>query len=166
MRRLLVLAGLLLAALVIVACGGDDDGSGDGDSNDTTTAAAETTISKAELIEMADEICAASGDTQAQLQAELDSAASPAEAADVYDGLADVNEGLNEEISALPRPEGDEQEIEDMAAMQTEAVGLIRDLASAVRAEDQAEAQQIATELDRIASESGQAAEEYGFEVC
>jgi len=146
---------MALSALALAACGGDDGGGGGGEP-----------ISKQEFIEQADAVCADSADTQQEIQAKLESATSPDQAAAAYEELADVSEGINEEINALGRPEGDEELIDDLAAKQERLVVLVDDLAGAVRAEDQAGAEAIGSELDALVAEAGEVFDSYGFEVC
>jgi hypothetical protein len=147
---------VVLAALALAACG-EDDGDGDGGGG---------SIPKQEFIEQADEVCAESAEAQEEAQAQLGSATSPDEAAAAYEELADVSQGVNEEIKALGRPEGDGELIDDLSAKQDEFVVLLNELAAAVRAEDQAEAEAVGTELDAVVSESGEILDGYGFKVC
>jgi hypothetical protein len=145
----------LLATLVLASCGGDDGGGAEGEP-----------ISKQEFIEQADAVCADSADAQQEVQAKLESATSPDQAAAAYEELADVNQGINDQINALGRPEGDEELIDDLAAKQEQLVVLVDDLAVAVRAEDQAEAQSVGAELDALVAEAGKVFDSYGFKVC
>jgi ABC-type glycerol-3-phosphate transport system substrate-binding protein len=145
----------LLAALALAACGGDGDDSGGGEQ-----------LSKQEFIEQADAVCAESADAEEAAQAKLESATDPEEAADAYEEFGDVARGVNEEINALGRPEGDEKLIDDLAAKQEQLVALVDDLAAAVRAEDQAEAEAVGTELNTLSEEAGKILDSYGFEVC
>lgn len=149
-----VLIALLAATLALAACGEDESGGSD------------ETISKDEFIERADQICAESGDAQAEIQAELEAATSPDEAAAAYEELADVAQSVNDEIDALGRPEGDEELIDDLAAQQDELVTMVRDLAAAIREQDQAAVESIGAELDALSAETGEISERYGLEVC
>jgi len=146
---------MALSALALAACGGDDGGGGGGEP-----------ISKQEFIEQADAVCADSADAQQEIQANLESATSPDQAAAAYEELADLNQGINDEINALGRPEGDEELIDDLAAKQEQLVVLVDELAAAVRAEDQAEAQSVGEELDALVAEAGEVFDSYGFGVC
>ena len=146
---------MALSAAALAACGGDDGGGGGGEP-----------ISKQAFIEQADAVCADSADTQQEIQAKLESATSPDQAAAAYEELADVSQGINNEINALGRPEGDEELIDDLAAKQERLVVLVNDLAGAVRAEDQAGAEAIGSELDALVAEAGEVFDSYGFEVC
>lgn len=146
---------VLFAALALAACGGDDGDDAGGEA-----------ISKQEFIEQADAVCAESADPQGEIQAQLESATSPDEAAAAYEELADVSQGINDEINALGRPEGDEELIDDLAAKQEQLVVLVNELAAAVRAEDQAEAAAVGTELNALVAEAGEIFDSYGFEVC
>jgi hypothetical protein len=145
----------LSAALVLAACGGDGDDGGGGEQ-----------LSKQDFIEQADAVCAESADAEEAAQAKLESATGPEQAADAYEEFGDVAEGVNEEINALGRPEGDEELIDDLAAKQEQLVVLVDELAAAVRAEDQAEAEAVGTELNALVEESGKILDSYGFEVC
>ena len=167
MLRLAALA-LALAALSLASCGGDENGgtTTDTEATEAVTPTTEATISKEEFIEQADAICTQSGDAQAEAQSVLETATGPEDVASAYEGLAEVFEGVNDEIDSLARPEGDEALIDDLSSTQNEAAALVRELAAAVRAEDQAEAETIATEFERLRAETGEIVDSYGFEVC
>ena len=153
--RLLILLALVLAAVVLGACGGDDDSS---DSVET--------VSKAEFIEMADAICTANDEAQGQLQADLQSAADPEAAAGIYDQLADQSDAVIAEIQALPKPAGEEEAIDQLAATQTEGVALVRELAAAVRDNDQAAGEDVISQLQQNAAEGDESDQAFGFQVC
>jgi len=153
--RLLLLPALVLAAVVLVACGGDDDSS-DGDES----------VTKAEFIEMADAICTTSDEAQTQLQADLQSAADPEAAAVIYDELADQSDAVIGEIVALPKPAGEEEAIDRLAATQTEGIALVRELAVAVRDNDQAAGEEIISQLQQNAAEGDEGDQAFGFKVC
>jgi citrate lyase beta subunit len=159
-RALPLLAmALLVVSPILVACGGDNDSSDGGESSAGT-------ISKDEFIEQADAICADSADAQQEVQADLEAAASPEEAAAAYEQLAELSQGVNDEINALGRPEGDEELIDDLAAKQDDLVGMVLDLADAIRAQDQAAVEEVSAELDDLLGETAEISEAYGFEVC
>ena len=163
MRRPVILAATVLAALVLAACGGDDSSE---DSGDSTTEDATTTVTRDEFIEMADAICLANEGAQDALRAQLDTTGSPEEAAEIYDQLADESEQAVDEISALPRPEGDEATIEELAGIQTEAVVLVRELAEAVRGNDQATGEGLIARLQQNAARADEGDTAFGFQVC
>ena len=182
-RRLLALAPVLLVAVVIGACGGDDDSGGEsGDSTTSGTTSAESTtaastgsdappsdggpITRDEFIELADAICLANNGQQDALRAELDAATSPEEAAVVYDELAALSEQAVADVTALPRPEGDEATIDRLVGLQSQGVALVRDLAAAVRANDQATGGDLIAQLQTLATEADAADAEFGFQVC
>ena len=149
---------LALAAVALAGCGGGDEG---GAATDT-----EAVISKEEFIEQADAICAESGDAQAEAQAVLEAATDAEQTASAYEGLAEVFGAVDEEIDSLGRPQGDEALIDELSSKQSEVASLVGDLAAAVRAEDQAEAQRIASDIDQLVAETGELIDGYGFEVC
>jgi hypothetical protein len=153
---------LALATVLLAGCGGSDENGNAATDTETT----ETTISKEEFIEQADAICTRSGDAQAEAQSALDTATGAEDAGSAYEGLAEVFQGVNDEIDSLPRPEGDEALIDDLSSKQNEAAALVRELAAAVRAQDQAEAERVATEFEQLTAEIGEIADSYGFEVC
>ena len=155
---------LALAAVALAGCGGGDEG---GAANDAETMpTTEATISKEEFIEQADAICAESGDAQAEAQSALEAATDAEQTASAYDGLAEVFEAVDEQIDSLGRPQGDEALIDELSSKQGEVASLVRDLAAAVRAEDQAEAEGIASDIDQLVAETGELIDGYGFEVC
>ena len=158
MKRLILLVAVLLAGLVIATCGGD---SGDGDSNGSGES-----ISREEFIERADAICATGDEVQDELTAQLQNATSPEEAADVYEQLADRAEETIAEITALPSPDVDAETIDELAAIQTEGVALVRRLADAVRANDAATGEEIVAQLEQSAQEGDRGDEGFGFQVC
>jgi hypothetical protein len=163
MRRPLLLAAAVLAALVLAACGSDD--AGDSTTADSTTTEA-ASVTRAEFIEMADAICLANDDSQDALRVQLDTVASPEEAASIYDQLADVSEQAVDEISALPRPEGDEATIDELAGVRTESVLLVRELADAVRGNDQATGEDLIARLQENAARGDEGDTAFGFQVC
>lgn len=154
----MLIFGLLLASFALAACG-SDDGAGSDESQGGV-------VSKEDFVSAADEICSDSADAQAETQSALESATNGEEAAAAYDGLADVAQGVNDEINAIGRPEGDEALIDDLAAKQDELVASVRSLADAVRADDEQAAGEVAAEFDALAAETGTISEDYGFEVC
>ncbi len=168
MRRPLIAAAVLGVSLVVAGCGGDDSSEDAGDSTtaDGATTTESTSGTREEFIEMADAICAANDGAQDALRTELDSAGSPEEAADIYDRLADLSEDTISQITSLPRPEGDEAAIEDLAAVQTEAAVLVRGLAEAVRANDQARGEDLIAQLGQNAAEGDAGDEAFGLQVC
>ncbi len=172
MRRFLVLTALALVALVIAACGGSGDDSSDdsGDAAGSGSTTAESTesapITREQFVEMADAICAANDEEQDQLRVELDNASSPEEAAEIYDRVANLSEGTISEITALPPPAGDEATIDELAALQTEGVELIRALAAAVRADDQATGVDIIAQLEQNDTERDAGDAAFGFKAC
>ena len=160
---------LALAAASLAGCGGGDEDGGAATATETTEAAAtptETTISKQEFIEQADAICAQSGDPQAEAQSVLETATGAEQVASAYEGLAEVFEGVNDEIDSLARPEGDEALIDELSSKQDEAAALVRELAAAARVEDRAAAEAIGTEFEQLRAETGEIVDSYGFEVC
>jgi hypothetical protein len=139
---------LALAAVPLAGCGGDDE------------------ISKEEFIEQADAICAEGGDAQAEAQSVLETATGAEQVASAYEGLAEIFEGVNDEIDSLGRPEGDGALIDDLSSTQAEAAALVRELAAAVRAEDPVEAEAIGTQFEELRTETDEIVDSYGFEVC
>ena len=158
---------LALAAVLLAGCGGSDEGGAATDTETTeTTPTTEATISKEEFVEQADAICAESGDAQAEAQSALEAATDAEQTASAYEGLAEVFEAVNEQIDSFGRPQGDEALIDELSSKQSEVASLVRDLAAAVRAEDQAEAEGIASDIDQLVAETGELIDGYGFEVC
>ena len=183
MRFLLALVPVLLVAVVIGACGGDDDsGKESGDSTTSGTTGVESTtadstssdappsdggpITRDEFIELADAICLANNGQQDALQVELDAATSPEEAAVVYDELAALSERAVADVTALPRPEGDEATIDELVELQSQGVAFVRDLAAAVRANDQATGEDLIAQLQTLTTQADAADAEFGFQAC
>lgn len=120
-RTARVLPALALGlVLALSACGGDDgdDGdAGDGSSGSATAdVGSETTISKADFVDQANEICAAGNEELAAGSESIDPADPDTIAAYANDVLVPSIRAQLEDIRALGYPEGDEEMLDGVLA--------------------------------------------------
>lgn len=174
MRKLNYFVALALAAGALAACGGDDDDDKDkadtGATPTTETTAPETGTtageapSKAEYIEQADKICQQGREeTNKIAREELGGGGAPS--ADQYQAAAKkllpLVQETGKQLEALPRPEGDEEELQ---AYYDAGFKAIEPLEKAV--DDPKTAEEIFTGQTDFDAESDKLAQAYGFKVC
>jgi hypothetical protein len=153
---------LLLAALVALAiagCGGGGD--------ETETTAAATTeepemLSKAELIEQGDDICAETNAAVGALDSEPEEGAVP----ETIEKTANLYTGMVERLQELGTPEGDESSYMKFAEAAEELAKVEGEVKLASEREDTAALGEAATEATPALEEFETQAEIYGFEEC
>ncbi len=161
MRRSLPLAVLASAALAFAGCGDDDKSEGDGGAP-----------TKATYIEQADELCRKTNDEGRKLNAEVqkflaggDVSALKAAAPGLDEAHA-LGERSLAEFKRIPRPAGDEQQLDKMFAAYDAQVAMLGKLADAARSGNgQAFRTQLLEQTSAVANSHGQA-QAYGFEEC
>lgn len=151
MRKLwkVVPTGLVAIAL-LAGCGGSG---GDGDDDGLT---------KAEWIAKADALCERS-------LAEVNAIPEPMTQDDFGEYLTDVlatARRFDPEFAALAPPEGDEEPIRRLVALNEEKTRLFEELVAAVRAQDAAKVQRIVSEGTAKTNEFAAAARAYGSTEC
>jgi hypothetical protein len=153
---------LLLAALVALAiagCGGGGD--------ETETTAATTTeepekLSKSELIERGDDICAETNAAVGALDSEPEESAVP----ETIEKTANLYTGMVERLQELGAPEGDESSYMKFAEAAEELAKVEGEVKLAAEREDTAALGEAATEATPALEEFQTQAEIYGFEEC
>ncbi|HEX5983320.1 MAG TPA: hypothetical protein VFY69_03850 [Solirubrobacterales bacterium] len=155
----IVLLLAALAALLIAGCGGGDD--------ETTETAPVTTeepqtLTKAELIEQGDAICAEVNAAVGALGAEAEEATVP----DTIEKSANLYTGMIERIQDLGRPEGDDGSYAEFMEAAEEFAKVEGEVKLAAEREDTTALGEAATEAAPALENFQEAAEEYGFEDC
>jgi hypothetical protein len=155
---LLLLAAL--AALVIAGCGGGDD-----ETTETTQAVTTEepeTLTKAELIEEGDDICAEVNAAVGALGAEAEVEAVP----DTIEKSANLYTGMIERIQDLGRPSDDDGSYAEFMEAAEQFAKVEGDVKRAAEEEDTAALGEAATEAAPALEGFQEAAEDYGFEEC
>jgi hypothetical protein len=155
---LLLLAAL--AALVIAGCGGGDDETTE--STPAVTTEEPEPLTKAELIEEGDDICA-------EVNAAVGALGAEAEEADVPDTIeksANLYTGMIERIQDLGTPEDDDGTYADFMEAAEEFAKVEADVKLAAEREDTTALGEAATEAAPALEGFQEAAEDYGFEEC
>lgn len=155
----LILALLaVLAAFAVAGCGGG------GDETETTTPTVEepTAVTKAELIEQGDAICAEVNAAIGALGAEAEEAAVP----DTIEKSANLYTGMIERIQDLGIPEDDDGGYAEFMEAAEEFAKVEADVKLAAEREDTVALGEAATEAAPALEGFHEAAEEYGFEDC
>jgi hypothetical protein len=147
-----VRAGLacLVGVALLAGCGGSG---GDGDDGSLT---------KEEWIAEADALCK-------QSLAEVNAIPEPKTEDDFDEYLTDVLAAarrFDPEFAALEPPEGDEETVRKLVALNEEKTRLFEELVAAVRAQDAAKVQRIVNEGTAKTNEFAAAARAYGSEEC
>ena len=154
---LLVLAAV--AALVVAGCGGGGD-----DTTEATAPAAEETktLTKAELIEQGDGICAEVNAAVGALGAEAAEAAVP----DTIEKSANLYLGMVERLQELGTPEGDDGSYAEFMGAAEEFAKVEGEVKLATEREDPTALGEAATEAAPALEEFRSQAAIYGFEEC
>lgn len=153
---------LLLAALVALAiagCGGGGD--------ETETTAATTTeepekLTKAELIEQGDDVCAETNAAVGALDSEPEEGAVP----ETIEKTANLYTGMVERLQELGTPEGDDGSYMKFSEAAEELAKVEGEVKLAAEREDTAALGEAATEATPALEEFQTQAEIYGFEQC
>jgi hypothetical protein len=153
---LLLLAAL--AALVVVGCGG---GGGETESTATTTEEPQK-LTKAELIEQGDDICAEVNAAVGALNSEPEESAVPA----TIEKTANLYTGMVERLQELGTPEGSESGFVSFSEAAEELAKVEGEVKLAAEREDTAALGEAATKAAPALEEFQTQAEAYGFEQC
>ena len=150
-----LLAALLAAAALVAAaaCGGNGDSGGEAEAERLT---------KEEYIAQADAVCQEAEDRFD----ELGDAQTIEEAAALGDEAVTIGEEQLEQLRALRPPVEDEATIQEAYDLLEQQLAVARDLVEALREEDQAAAQELIAEGERLNEEADAIAAEYGLQVC
>lgn len=156
-NKLSVILLAALAALVIAGCGG-------GDETETTTPTVEepTVLTKAELIEEGDDICAEVNAAVGALGAEAAETAVP----DTIEKSANLYTGMIERIQELGAPADDDGSYAEFMEAAEEFAKVEGDVKLAAEREDTVALGEAATEAAPALEGFQEAAEDYGFEDC
>ena len=154
----LLLLLIALAALAVAGCGGDDD------TAETTTPTTEEpqTLTKAELIEQGDAICAEVNAAVGALGAEASEAAVP----DTIEKSANLYIGMVERLQGLGTPEDDDGSYAKFMEAAEEFAKVEGEVKLATEREDTDALGEAATEAAPALEEFRSQAAIYGFEDC
>jgi hypothetical protein len=149
-------AALLATAVLVVAaaCGGNGEGGGE--------AAEAERLTKEEYIAQADAVCQ---EAENRFD-ELGDAQTIEEAAALGEEAVTIGEDQLEQLRAVRPPAEDEATIEEAYDLLEQQLAVARDLVEALREEDQAAAQELIAEGERLNEEADAIAAEYGLQVC
>ena len=156
-----ILLLLALAALAIAGCGG-----GGGDETTETTAATITEepqkLSKAELIEQGDDICAETNAAVAALSSEVEASSLP----ETAEKTSNLYIGMVEQLQELGAPEGSESNFTSFMEAAEEFAKVEGEVKLATEREDTEALGEASTEAGPALEEFETQAETYGFEEC
>ncbi|HET7590424.1 MAG TPA: hypothetical protein VFK14_09645 [Solirubrobacterales bacterium] len=152
---------LLLAALLALAVAGCGGGGGDTTEASTTTEAAPK-LTKAELIEQGDDICAEVNAAVGALNSEPEESEVPA----TIEKTANLYTGMVERLQELGSPEGAESKFTSFMESAEELAKVEGEVKLAAEREDTAALGEAATEATPTLEEFQTQAEAYGFAQC
>ena len=158
-KKTVLLLLFALVALAIAGCGGGGD--------ETETTAATTTeepqqLTKAELLEQGDGICAEVNAAVGALAGETEEAAVP----DTIEKTANLYTGMVERLQELGTPEGDDGSYAKFMGAAEELAKVEGEIKAATEDEDTEALGEAATEAAPALEEFRSQAEIYGFEEC
>jgi len=152
----------LLAALVALAIAGCGGGGGETETTAATTTEEPEKLTKAELIERGDDICAETNAAVGALDSEPEESAVP----ETIEKTANLYTGMVERLQELGTPEGDESSYMKFAEAAEELAKVEGEVKLASEREDTAALGEAATEATPALEEFQTQAEIYGFEKC
>lgn len=153
---------LLLAALVALAIAGCGGGGDETETTVATTTEEPEKLTKAELIERGDDICAETNAAVGALDAEPEESAVP----ETIEKTANLYTGMVERLQELGAPEGDESSYMKFMEAAEELAKVEGEVKLASEREDTAALGEAATEAAPALEEFETQAEIYGFEEC
>lgn len=166
MKRGAAIAGALLLMLSPVgACGGDDSDDGAQDSGNGQTATTER-LSRAEVIEQGDAICAEFRRRRAEIERASERTSDLDEQAELVRELSDEGESVADQLDELAVPSEDEAVMDDYLSLAREQIVLVRRTADALEAENVDKATALAESGQETAARMRDIAQGYGFKVC
>lgn len=159
MRRPLAALVAVLALSTLVACGDDDS-----DSEDATAEepAGGDALSKDELIEQGDAVCA-------DLEAATAAIALPDGVEDYDDYISEViaaGESAYDDFAALAPPEDGEAVHQALLTSLGDAIEAAEGAVAALQSEDTVTAEDLMAEADRLGDAADEEARAYGFQQC
>ncbi|MGN6256711.1 MAG: hypothetical protein ACTHN3_03030 [Solirubrobacterales bacterium] len=153
---------LVLAALVALAIAGCGGGGGETESTAATTTEEPQKLTKSELIEQGDDICAETNAAVGALSSEVEESAVPA----TTEKTANLYIGMVERLQELGSPEGAESKFTSFMEAAEELAKVEGEVKLAAEREDTAALGEAATEATPALEEFQTQAETYGFEKC
>lgn len=153
---------LLLAALIALAIAGCGGGGGETETTAATTTEEPEKLSKAELIEQGDDICAETNAAVGALDSEPEEGAVP----ETIEKTANLYTGMVERLQELGTPEGDDGSYMKFSEAAEELAKVEGEVKLAAEREDTAALGEAATEATPALEEFQTQAEIYGFEQC
>lgn len=153
---------LLLAALVALAIAGCGGGGGETETTAATTTEEPEKLTKSELIEQGDDICAETNAAVGALDSEPEEAAVPA----TIEKTANLYTGMVERLQELGAPEGAESKFTSFSEAAEELAKVEGEMKLAAEREDTAALGEAATGAAPVLEEFETQAEAYGFEQC
>jgi len=153
---------LLLAALVVLAIAGCGGGGGETETTAATTTEEPEKLTKAELIEQGDDICAETNAAVGALDSEPEETAVP----ETIEKTANLYTGMVERLQELGAPEGDESSYMKCTEAAEELAKVEGEVKLAAEREDTAALGEAATEATPALEEFQTQAEIYGFKQC
>jgi len=153
---------LLLAALVALAIAGCGGGGGETETTAATTTEEPEKLTKAELIEQGDDICAETNAAVGALGSEPEESAVP----ETIEKTANLYTGMVERLQELGTPEGAESSYMKFTEAAEELAKVEGEVKLAAEREDTAALGEAATEATPALEEFQTQAEIYGFEQC
>jgi hypothetical protein len=158
-KKTILLLLAVLAALFVAGCGGGGD-----ETTDETAATTEEPqkLSKAELIEQGDDICAETNAAVGALSSEVEASSIPETAEKTSNLYIGMVEGLQE----LGAPEGAESSFTSFMESAEEFAKVEGEVKLAIEREDTEALSEASTEAGPALEEFETQAESYGFEEC
>jgi hypothetical protein len=154
---------LLLAALIALAIAGCGGGGGGGDTTESATTTEEPQkLTKAELIEQGDDVCAEVNAAVGALDSEPEEGAVP----ETIEKTANLYTGMVERLQELGAPEGAESSFTSFSEAAEELAKVEGEVKLAAEREDTAALGEAATAAAPALEEFQTQAEAYGFEEC
>jgi hypothetical protein len=166
MKREAVIAGALLVMLSPVgACAGDDSEDDAQDPGSGQTATTEG-LSRAEVIQQGDAICAEFRKRRAEIERASERTSDLDEQAELVRELSDEAVSVAAQLDKLAVPSEDEAVIDNYLTLAREQIVLVRRTAGALEAGDVDKATALAESGQETAARMRDIAQGYGFKVC
>lgn len=158
-HKTILLLGAVLAALLVAGCGG---GGGDETTETAATVEEPQKLSKAELIEQGDDICAETNAAVGALSAEVETSSLP----ETTEKTSNLYIGMVERLQELGTPEGAESSFTSFMEAAEEFAKVEGEVKLAAEREDSAALGEASTEAGPALEEFETQAEIYGFKEC
>jgi hypothetical protein len=158
-HKTILLLGAVLAALLVAGCGG---GGGDETTETTATVEEPQKLSKAELIEQGDDICAETNAAVGALSSEVEASSIP----ETTEKTSNLYIGMVERLQELGAPEGAESSFTGFMEAAEEFAKVEGEVKLAAEREDTEALGEASTEATPALEEFETQAETYGFKEC